>query len=434
VKVGIDIRVRPGLAGGVATAVRSLVSALGEQEDGPEQYTMIVGSNEQVEWLSPLAANQRFVMRPAEARHPLLRPVWPVVRRIQHLLSPPRHWPEVPISDGFYESLGCNLIHFPTQSFTACAVRSVYNPIDLQHLHYPEFFDAWTIAWRETVYRAGCDLAQALIVNSEWIKTSVVRHYRVDPTKILVVAEAPPPAAGSGVDPGDERLAMVGAKYDLADRFVLYPAVTWPHKNHLRLFEALEILRTTRGLRLQLICTGSRFEQHWADIEHGLHKSGLTSQVRFLGHVPDDDLRCLFKLATCLALPSLYEANSLPIFEAWREGTPVACSNATGLPEQVADAALIFDPTDPHAIADALATLAINADLRAGLRNRGRRRVQQFSWRQTARAYRAIYRKVADQPLTEEDRSLLRLADRPSTATSPTAGAVFGGVSGAHRL
>jgi glycosyltransferase involved in cell wall biosynthesis len=417
VKVALDVRVLPGLAGGVATAVRSLVSALGALTDGPEEYRIIVGSNEQVDWLSPLSDTQQFVLRPQDSRHPLLRPFWPAVRRVQNWLAPPRHWPEVPLSDGFYESLGCDLIHFPTQTFTVCALRTVYNPIDLQHLHYPEFFEPRVIAWRETVYRAGCHLARTLIVNSEWIKEDLVRHYQVDAAKILVVAEASPAATTSELS--DEILKGVRKKYQIDGPFVLYPAVTWPHKNHLRLFEAMGYLREKHGLHLQLVCTGSRFDPFWPIIQRGVQQHGLPSQVKFLGHVPHDDLRALFRSATCVAMPSLFEANSLPIFEAWGEGAPVACSNATGLPEQVGDAALLFDPEDHVSIADALARLTTDADLRASLRERGRLRSDQVTWERTARAYRAIYRKVGGRELTPEDARLLREAERIPDAPSP---------------
>jgi glycosyltransferase involved in cell wall biosynthesis len=406
VNVALDVRVRPGLAGGVAPAVRSLVRALASLDDGPETYTIVVGSREQADWLAPLAGRARLVLRPQDSRHPLLRPFWPAVRRIQHLLTVSRQWPEVPLSDGFYERLGCHLVHFPTQSYTVCALPTIYNPIDLQHLHYPQFFDAWTIAWRETVYRAGCNLAQALIVNSQWIREDVVRQYHVDAAKIYVVPEASPAVLHEPLS--EESLDEVRARYGLREPFLLYPAVTWPHKNHVRLFESLATLRT-RGLRVPLICTGSRYEPFWPEIQAALDRYNLASQVMFLGHVADEDLRGLYQMATALVMPSLFEANSLPVFEAWHAGTPVACSNVTGLPEQVGDAGILFNPSDHTAIADALQSLLTDSELRASLRQRGSSRSRQFSWERTARAYRALHRKVAGQVLTDEDRGLLRL-------------------------
>jgi glycosyltransferase involved in cell wall biosynthesis len=406
VALAVDARVTPEKTGGIAAAVGSLVQAFGKLEDGSEEFVVVVGSEEQVSWLGPLIGpNQRLVIKPQSRKERWLRPVRPAIRFLQERLTPPRYWPEVTISDGFYESLGCDVIHFPTQRFTVCAIRSVYNPIDLQHLHHPEFFDAGALAFRETMYRAGCNFAQAVIVNSNWIKADVVRQYRIDPGKIHVVQEAP--ATASSTEPSESLLRDMRARYGLEQRFLFYPGVTWPHKNHSRLFEALAFLRDTSGLRLQLVCTGSRDQRSWQALLASLRECALESQVKFRGHVPHDELRGLYRLATVMVLPSLFEANSLPIFEAWQEGTPVACSNATALPEQVGDAAMLFDPTDHMSIADAVAAIVSDPSLAAALRVKGSRRLRQFSWEQTARSYRAIYRSVAGRPLTSVDRRTL---------------------------
>ena len=134
----------------------------------------------------------------------------------------------------------------------------------------------------------------------------------------------------------------------------------------------------------------------------------LSSQVKFLGFVPEDDLRALYRLAQFLVMPTLYEADSCPIHEAWSEGLPVASSNATALPDQVHDAGLLFDPKNILDIANAVERMAMDQELRDDLRERGYRRVEDFDWERTAKAYRAVYRRAADRPLTDEDRMLLQ--------------------------
>jgi glycosyltransferase involved in cell wall biosynthesis len=414
-RIAIDIRALPGVSGGIAQAVGSLVHAFGTLTDGTERYVIVADSPTHVDWLTPLIGpNAQLVLKPASRKERWLRGLRPAIRFVQKQFTLPRHWPEVQISDGFHESLGCDLIHFPTQNFRLCALPAVYNPIDLQHLHYPQFFTPGEIAARETIYRTGCQIARALIVNSAWIKDDIVRQYRVDPDKIHVVAEAP--STSSSAEPSPELLASLRLKYGLADEFALYPSVTWPHKNHLRMFEALAYLRDERSRRLHVICTGSRYEPFWPTIQDALRRLSLESQVTFLGHVPQEDLRGLYRLAACLVLPSLFEANSLPVFEAWLEGTPVACANATGLPEQVADAALLFDPYDVVAIADAMAAVVFDAARRDVLRSRGYRRLRHFDWGKTARAYRAIYRRVAGRQLSHEDLTVLSPQERTAEA------------------
>lgn len=411
-KVAIDARVEPGISGGVAPFVRNLVYSLGRLTDGNEEYVIVVASRKQRAWLEPfLGPNQRLLVYVPVAS-PGPRGVWrallslrPAVRYMRRLMDS-RVWPEVPLSDGFFEHLGCDALHITVQPFSVCALPTIYNPHDLQHLHYPQYSDAQTIAWRETVYRAGCDFAHTVVVGSQWIKEDVVRHYRIAPDKVQVIPEAA--WTESFVEPTEQRMATVKARHGIEQPFALYPGVTWPHKNHIRLLDALARLRDERGLTVHLVCTGAPYEGFWPRIEGRLAALRLARQVKFLGYVPDEDLRALYRLATCLVMPTLFEAISLPIFEAWSEGLPVVCSNVTALPEQVRDAASLFDPNDTASIADAVAAVMTNVALQQELRTRGYQRVKDFDWPRTAKAYRAVYRRAAGQPLTDEDRWLLQ--------------------------
>jgi glycosyltransferase involved in cell wall biosynthesis len=421
-KVAINVQVTPGTTGGVAQFIASLIKALGQLIDGSETYTIIVQSQQELDWLKAYTGpNQRFVLKPRSSSKYgrtadkglrtfsglVKSAVRPAAEYVQRFLSvpDPRCWPEVPLSDGFYESLGCHVIHIPTQSFVLCALPTIYNPHDLQHLHWPQFFTPSTLARRETIYPAGCHFANTVAVGAHWIKDDIVRQYRIDADKIQVIPLASPTEAYQ--TPSQDYLSTVKSKYHLEQPFALYPAVTWPHKNHIRLLEALAHLRDTRNLAIPLVCTGSRYEDFWPSVERRVEELKLRSQVKFLGFVSEDDLRALYHLSQFLMLPTLYEADSFPIYEAWLDGLPVACSNVTALPEQVMDAALLFDPISVESISSALAKMATDNELRKELRKRGYQRVKDFDWERTAKAYRAVYRRAGNFPLTEEDRSLL---------------------------
>ena len=183
----------------------------------------------------------------------------------------------MPLSDGFYEALGCEVIHFPHQEFILCALPSIYNPHDLLHLHYPQFFTAPTIARRETIYMHGTHFARTVAVASQRIKDDLVQHYRLAPEKIQVIPWGVPTRAFAEASPAD--LVTVKDKYRLEQPFAFFPARPWPHKNHLRLFEALASLRGSLGLTVQLVCTGSRYEPFWPQIESSLQRLKLEPQV-----------------------------------------------------------------------------------------------------------------------------------------------------------
>lgn len=405
-RIGIIIDVEPGIHGGVAIAVKSLLKALGEL-DGPEKYVLIVNTVRQSEWLGPLAANQEIALRPQRKENLARRGVRRASRDAMKLmgLAEDTGWPDVPLSDGYVESLNLDVVHFTTQAFTLCSAPTVYNPHDLQHIHYPQFFSVRDLAWRDVIYRAACRLSRAVIVNSQWIKDDVVAQFAVPPDRVQVVPEAAPTHFMTTIDASHRKAVL--ERHGLSGKFALYPNNTWPHKNHLRLFEALAWLRDSKGLTVPLVCTGARHEASWPRLQARMVELGLEGQVRFLGFVPGEDLRALYQAAACVVVPSLFEANSLPIFEAWAEGTPVASSNVTALPEQVADAGLLFDPNDPVAIGEAIGRIVSDDALAADLVAKGKRRLSDFDWARTARAYRAVYRKAAGRALSGEDRALL---------------------------
>src|SRR5262249_24334293 len=126
------------------------------------------------------------------------------------------------------------------------------------------------------------------------------------------------------------------------ESFLLYPANRWPHKNHARLYEAFALARRDRP-ELQLVLTGT-----------GHDPAALPEGVESRGRVPYDDLVRLYRPASALVFPSLYEGFVLPPLEAMACGTPVAVSNATSLPEVCGDAAEYFDPLSPEDMARAI--------------------------------------------------------------------------------
>ena len=126
-----------------------------------------------------------------------------------------------------------------------------------------------------------------------------------------------------------------------------------------------------------------------------VRKSSAQDRLRFTGYLADEDLRALYSSCRVFVYPSLYEGFGLPPLEAMASGAPVVTSNVSSLPEVAGDAALLVDPYDPRAIADGIRRVLTDPALRAGLRARGLLRASEFSWEQSVRHVREIYREVA---------------------------------------
>ncbi|HEV7765746.1 MAG TPA: glycosyltransferase family 1 protein [Thermoanaerobaculia bacterium] len=377
-RIAINAQLRPGSgAGGVESVLRVLAGL--SQLEGPEHYLFVV-LRDHADWLRPFlhGTNASIVM----AR--------PSLRR--RLLRIGRHAP-IPMSPGFFDRLSCDVVHFPYQVVHRTSAPMIFNPHDLQHVHYPQFFSAEELRYRETVYPAACRRAHTVAVASHFVKRDLIEHYQLDPAKIRVLPWAPLPLD-------------VPALQSTRQTFALYPAMLWEHKNHLRLLDAVALLRDERGLHIDLICTGHKTD-YWPVLENRIAALELQDQITFPGVVSGDDLTALYRSAQFVIIPSLFEAASAPMFEAWQHGAPVACAAITALPEQAGDAALLFDPTSVHEIATALERMSTDAQFRNELRANGTRRLSELDPIETLKRYRAVYREAAGQALDDEDRWLL---------------------------
>jgi glycosyltransferase involved in cell wall biosynthesis len=305
-------------------------------------------------------------------------------------------------SDGAPERTGVDVLHFPHQWGFLTDIPSIYQPHDLQHRHLPELFGKEEVAIRDLWYQALCAQAELVAVASTWTRSDLIDQFGLAPGKVQVVPWAPPLDGGAGSDEGkldDPRLDGLPA------RFVLYPAQTWPHKNHVSLVRAIGLLAAD-GLRVPLVLTGRRTADARV-IDAAINELGVGGQVTWMGFLEAEALRGVYTKATAVVIPSRFEAASGPLWEAFSAGVPAASSNVTSLPDQAGDAALLFEPERPDEIASAIRRLWNDEGLRENLIDRGRARVAAFTWERTAKTFRAHYRRLGQRELPEEDRYLL---------------------------
>jgi glycosyltransferase involved in cell wall biosynthesis len=400
-RICIDARFGAGQFGGVEQVVIGLAAALSKLDDGDEEYLFLTHP-EHDEWIRP------YLGGPCRALHPrrgyLNRRSRAVVRGLAERLPGIGVRFAVRTSDGTVEGAGADVVHFPFQDAFTTEVPSIYQPHDLQHLHLPELFSKWERDRREAIYRTHCDRARLVVAMTSWGRSDFVERYGLRPEKVTVVP------GGSVLReypaPGPADLDGLRSRLSLPDSFLLYPAQTWPHKNHERLLEVLARIRDERGIAIPLVCPGKQ-TRHYRRIRELVEEMRLAETVSFPGFVSSLELRGLYELGTGLVFPSLFEGWGLPVCEAFDAGLPVASSTATGLPDVVGDAGLLFDANDVDQMAAEIHRLWTDPDLRDSLRERGKRRAAELSIDRTARLFRAHYRQVGQRDLTEEDRILL---------------------------
>ena len=309
--------------------------------------------------------------------------------------------------DADLKRLGVGAVHFPASYIFATELPFLYEPWDLQHRHYPEFFTLPEYKRREFVYRRGCERAALVITATHWIKDDIVRQYGIDRSKIAVIPRASIFTAKQIED--SQRRALLAA-LGVPDQFIFYPAMAFPHKNHIRLFQALTILRDKRGIRPTLVMSGRIHKPFWPEIMRQIKQLHLSDQVRPLGRVTEDQLAALFQSAQFMVFPSLFEGLGLPLLEAFMHRLPVLAAAATSIPEVVGDAAMLFDPNDPEAIAEAIAAALNDLARLSSLVEKGLNRLAAFDWDVAGPKFVACYRHVLGAPLDVEERVWLDAA------------------------
>jgi glycosyltransferase involved in cell wall biosynthesis len=264
---------------------------------------------------------------------------------------------------------GAQLLLSPANVAPLAFAGNVVVVHDAVALTHPEWFSRAYAAWHRTLLPAVVRRARRVITVSAFSREELA---------------AAVPGAEADVIPGgvDERFtpgadaAAARAALGLERPYVLCVSGESPRKN----FAVLAAV--ARAIDADVVTAGSRRAHHGAP--------SSPAGVRALGYVPDDLLPGLYAGAAAFVLPSRHEGFGLPCIEAMACGTPVVAAAAGALPETCGDAALLVDPGRGAEVAEAVASVLADAELAAGLRDRGSTRAAQFTWERTAREVDAV--------------------------------------------
>ena len=276
-------------------------------------------------------------------------------------------------------------------STTFCAPRDHYGKLivtiyDISFLTLPE---CHTEANRQHCLKGTLDAvryADRIIAISNHGKQELVKYFDADPDKIVVTHLA---AKDIFAPCGPEEQNRVLEKYGISRGFIFTVGSYEPRKNIGTLIRAYVNLPENIKKQHPLVIAGGK---GWlnSDID-ALIESQVSSQIRRIGYVDEQELPALYSAAAAFVYPSLYEGFGLPILEAMSCGAPVITSNTSSMPEISGDAALLFDPTNVQQLTTLLNEVMGNAKLRKELSRKGMKRAGQFSWEKTARATLKIY-------------------------------------------
>lgn len=295
------------------------------------------------------------------------------------------------------------LMHSPDVLFVPAHViplihpRAVVTVHDLGYLAFPQAHPFGARLYLDLSTRWNAHVAAHVIADSQATKDDLARHYAVATNKITVAY----PGRDENLRRVDDPSIVqdVKRRYGIAGEYLLYLGTLQPRKNLVRLVQAFSTLYSPPStLHAQpstpkLVLAGHKgwlYDQVLAEVK----RLGLEACVLFPGRVAEEDKAALLSGAAALVFPSLYEGFGLPVLEAMQCGTPVICSNTSSLPEVAGDAALLVDPLDVNALAQAMRQVVQDADLRQGLVERGYAQAQRFSWQVCAACVLSILQAV----------------------------------------
>lgn len=233
--------------------------------------------------------------------------------------------------------------------------------------------------------------ARLILAPSEATRRDIVRVLGIAAERIRVIPYAPSPTFG----PVAGGLDTLAAGYGVRPPYFLYVGTLEPRKNVARVLRAFaRVCGEMPSQRFVLV--GQR---GWKcdDVFAEAARPELAGRVTFLDYAPEEDLPLLYSHATALVYASLYEGFGFPVVEAMACGTPVITSRSSSLAEIGEGAAVLVDPLDDAAIAEALLAVGTDASRRQDLRTRGLERARQYTWERTARATLAAYREAASR-------------------------------------
>jgi glycosyltransferase involved in cell wall biosynthesis len=379
--IGIDAHAIGARQGGNETYIRGLIKSLAEI-DGDNLYTIyLANASAAAQW------REEFTNRYKNFSVRLLPPPTPLVRVPVYLT---------------YELFKrpVDVLHVQYTAPPFCRVPVVVTIHDLAFERMPETFTRRGSFQLKLTVRRTAKKAARIATVSEYSRQDLLDIYKLPPEKVVVTyngVESSFTLQPSVPNEAEEVRRRFGVSRD----FLLAVGSLQPRKNLVRLIRAYARLRSERqDFRPQLVIVGRKL---WlaSEIFDEVKRQRWADDVILTGYVADEDLPALYRAARAFVYPSLFEGFGLPPLEAMACGTPVVTSDVSSLPEITGDAALLIDPNDERALANALVEVVNNDRLRAELREKGIAQAKKFTWRdaaeKTLRLYQEAYRAFKER-------------------------------------
>lgn len=373
-RIGIDARLYGTKNGGIGRYTEELIRNLEQIDQNNEYYIFLAGDN--FDDFQP--ANPKFHKVSADFK---------VYGVFEQLLYP-----------FLLNKYKLDLVHFPHFNVPLMySKRFIVTIHDLIISHYPSsrsttlhplLYKAKLGAYNLLIEKVAKKAYKILTV-SNYTKQDIVKFLKASPEQIIVVyngVDLPEANAGDNC----ERILQ---EFGISGKYLLYVGSAYPHKNLEKLVEAFSEIKKDYP-QLQLVLGGKNnffYERLKQSIETAENLAVIKDSIIFTDYLSDEKLACLYKKAELYVFPSLIEGFGIPPLEAQTYGVPVVSSNATCLPEILADSALYFDPNNTADMGEKISLALASSDVRDELIKKGAQNIKKYSWRKMATEIHDLY-------------------------------------------
>jgi len=300
--------------------------------------------------------------------------------------------------ENFLKKINVDLVYFtgPSQySLYLEDKKFIITVPDVSHrenLEFPEIVDRSEFLRKDEIFQKSLPKALAIITNANVIKKRISFFYRVLEEKIYIINHQPSYAVDSFKDVNPIKQKEIRNTYKLPRKYIFYPSMYLPHKNHKNLMDSLKILILKYKIDLKLVFCGSDVG-YLADLKKYAYINKLKDNIFFLDFVDDEHLPYLYLDAFALVMPSLIGPTNIPPWEAFKMEVPVIYSESEGIRDVLKDAAHYVDPLNPESIAKGIKEVFENDELKKKLILKGKMRLNEIKEKNEFRKFFEIIKK-----------------------------------------
>jgi glycosyltransferase involved in cell wall biosynthesis len=336
----------------------------------PELFGLYPG----IEWVVFLDIKDKAKGFPYSGQKIQLVYVWAGMNQLSNLFVLPRYCKKLQLDLIVYQT-------FPALTRGTASIAFIH---DVLFRDYPEFF-----TWKERLYFTTLPFltrkAARVTATTSFVANDLVRYRYVKDRSGIDIVPLGVSAAFKPREQWDRSvLEDIQKRLSLPDRFLLFVGRLNVRKNLENLLKALPLM-TDQQIRLVVV---GKTDWKAPKLEALLSDAGIGKRVIMTGGITDGELLAVYTLATVFCFPSFAEGFGLPPLEAMASGVPVIVADRTSLPEVCGDAASYAEPEDPASIARAADRLLSDQTLYQEKKAAGIRRAAQFTWANTAKAFR----------------------------------------------